>query len=98
MTCIDHDHIDLKVTLKSGVSYPRLKCYLLRTYSVPFKGLDAEALILFCEINGMRVNGARIEPSDYLSFSDSTGKVWNIVNIEQNSPPDAPALIFGLKN
>lgn len=94
----DHKEIDLEVTLKTGVVYPGLKCALLRTYSVRYAQCDAQALIHFWDINGLRTNGQRVEPTEYDTFKDHMGNVWK-VNADStliNPPPGDPALIFCL--
>ncbi|WP_375468082.1 hypothetical protein [uncultured Nostoc sp.] len=96
----DYNNIDLDVTLKTGTIHNglKLKCFLLRTYSEQYDACDAHALIYFSEINGIRVNGKRIELTDYSTFQDSQGQVWKIDNYRENSPPEAPGLIFRLKS
>lgn len=92
----DHQEIDLQVILKSGATHDGLKCYLLRTYSQKYLNCDAHALIYFFDINGLIVDGNRIDPSNYDTFTDPHGQSWRIVDYKVNPPPEPPGLIFGL--
>ena len=92
----DQKDIELEVTLKTGIVQKGLRCFLLRSYSEKYDACDAHALIHFYEINGMRIDGARVEPSDYKTFKDPSNRVWKIDNYRENSPPQAPGLIFRL--
>ncbi|MBE9163617.1 hypothetical protein QUA56_02085 [Microcoleus sp. N3A4] len=93
----DLSNIELNITIRSGILLKqRLRCFLFRIYSEQYDSCDAHALVFFSEINQMRVNGERIEHTEYLTFHDTQGQVWQIDSFRENSPPDPPALIFRL--
>jgi hypothetical protein len=93
----DFSNIDLGITIKSGILLNQsLRCFLFRIYSEQYDSCDAHALVFFSEINLMRVNGKRIEPTEYSTFHDTQSQVWQIDSFRENSPPDPPALIFRL--
>lgn len=93
----DLSDIDLGLTINSGILLNQsLRCCWFRIYSEQYDSCNADALVYFSEINLMRVNGERIEPTEYSTFHDTQSKVWQIDSFRENSPPDPPALIFRL--
>lgn len=100
----DLSDIPLGITIKSGDFLEQsLRCSRFRIYSQQDDVCNAEALVYFSEINQIRVNGERIEPTEYSTFHDTQSQVWQI-----DSPPlknyisdpsgrsDPPGLIFRL--
>lgn len=93
----DFSDLPLSITTNSGnLLSQSLRCSRFRIYSQQDDVGNAEALVYFFEINQIRVNGERIEPTEYSTFHDTQGQVWQIDSFRENSPPDPPALIFRL--
>jgi len=93
----------LGITINSGKFLSQsLRCSGFRIYSEQYDLCKAEALIYFSEINQIRVNGERIEPTEYSTFHDTQSQVWQIDSFQENdiSSPSRlsypPGLIFRL--
>lgn len=93
----DLSDIPLGITIKSGdFLEQRLRCSRFRIYSQQDDVCNAEALVYFSEINQIRVNGERIEPTEYSTFHDTQSQVWQIDSSLENYIPDPPGRIFRL--
>ena len=93
----DFSDIPLGITINSGFLLNQsLRCCRFRIYSEQYDSCNAEALVYFSEINLMRVNGERIEPTEYSTFHDTQSQVWQIDSFRENYIPDHPGLIFRL--
>jgi hypothetical protein len=102
----DYKDVTLQVVLKSGNTYPEIKCSWFRIFSPPFNTLfenpsvsyDASVPIYYSEINSVRLDHNKVSPENYVSFIDDEGEIWNIVSYEKlNNIPDPPGLAFHLK-
>ena len=94
---IDHPNIELRVLFNKKENPEKIKCFLLRAYSEEYDACDAHALVYFSDINGMKVEGEKVELADYSCFKDPLGQVWDIKDYRESSPPEAPSVIFRLK-
>lgn len=94
----DLSDIPLRITIKSGdLLSQSLRCSRFRIYSQQDDVCNAEALVYFSEINQIRVNGERIDTTEYSTFHDTQSQVWQIDSPPlENYIPDPPGLIFRL--
>ncbi len=93
----DHSNVTLEVTFKTAEVYEGLKCFLLRTYSEQYDSCNAHALIHCHNTNRIKINGKRVELTNYDLFKDHDGQVWKVEDYRENSPPETPGFIFRLK-
>ena len=91
-----YTNYQLEVTLKTGGIKRQLKCSKLQTFTEEENCCDAYATIFGFEMNQVTVNGEIVQPTNYSTFKDTKGQVWQIIKSEGHTPPEAPGLTFCL--